>query len=187
VNISRDKLEQEWVSLLASMAPGEELLAALPEIAAREWQARKERIAADTRGLSKRLTDQGTLNQKAVLAKINGEISQEDFDTLKVSIAAETEKIKEQITALESERSTLQELSEQASVQLVDLVTAWRSADVNGKQELANGLFDGGLVYGRRGFFEPANVAVTDLFRGFLESLANGTYVDSEFGVPDGI
>jgi hypothetical protein len=188
VNISRDKLEQEWVSLIASMEPTNELLAQLPEIAARQWQARKERIAADTRSLSKRMSDQTALNQRAVMAKINGELSQEDFDTVKASIAAESEKIKEQIAALDSESSTLHELSQQASVQLIDLVTAWRKANVNQKQELANGLFDGGLVYGpSRGFFEPRNIAVTDLFRGFCADIVAGKYRDSEFGVPDGI
>jgi site-specific DNA recombinase len=183
VGIAKDELEQHWVSLLASMEPTTELLAQLPEIAARGWQARKARIGKDVGTLSKRLADQSTLNQKLIMAKLNGEISQEDFQTMKTSITTETEKIKEQITALDSERSTMTELMQQASVQLLDLVSAWRNADVNQKQELANSLFEGGLVFGhKRGFFEPANVAVTDLFRGFLEQIASGQYVDSEFG-----
>ena len=188
VGISKDELERDWVSLLASMEPTVELLAQLPEIAAREWQARKLRIGKDVETLSKRLADQSTLNQKVITAKLNGEISQEDFQTMKASIATETENIKEQITALDSERSTMQDLMQQAQVQLLDLVAAWRNADVNQKQELANSLFADGLVFShKRMFFEPANVAVTDLFRGFLEDFAAGKYADSYVGVPDGI
>jgi len=88
---------------------------------AREWEARKGRIAKDSEVLSRRLAEQTTLNQKLIRAKLQGEISAEDFQTFKASITAETARINEQITALDAERSTMQDLCQQAEVQTLDL------------------------------------------------------------------
>jgi nitric oxide reductase activation protein len=142
--------------------PTEELIAMLPEIAARQWASRNERIGKDAEMLSKRLIEQRTLNQKLIAAKLNGEITAEDFQTMKASIAKETERINTQIATLDSEKNTLQDLMQQAQAQLIDFVGAWRKGSLNQRQELALGLFPEGLAYSHKNkFFEPQNTELT--------------------------
>jgi hypothetical protein len=59
------------------------------------------------------------------------------FRSNKRSITEELFKIDSQITALDSERSAMQDLMQQAQVQMLDLVAAWKNETVNQKQELA--------------------------------------------------
>ena len=188
IGISRDDLEQKFVALLGMLEPVAELIARLPEIAAREWETRKTRIATDAKMLSSKLADQTTLNQKLIRAKLNGEISQEDFDTMKASIKAETERIQEQISALDSERSTVQDLMQQAQMQMIDLPNTWKNGNVNQRQELAKGFFPEGLFLSPESlFFEPRKSSLTDLYSWLLEAQPSGKPLDSYVGVPDGI
>lgn len=118
-----------------------------------------------------RLADQTTLNQKLIMAKLNEEISQEDFDTMKESIKADAERIQKQITALDSERSTMEELMQQAQIQIIDLVHAWKTGSVNQRQEMVKGLFPDGIAFSHKlGFFEPCNVPITAMFLTWLET-----------------
>lgn len=188
IGISSGELERHWLVVLSRMQPTAKLIAMLPEIAARQWETRKVRIGKDAEMLSKRLADQTTLNQKLITAKLNGEITPEDFQTMKASIATETERINEQISALDSERSTMKDLMQQANMQVVDLVDAWQKANVNQKQELARGLFPEGLLFSMESkFFEPRNVRLTNMsFRWLDENPPEGIPV-LDVGVPDGI
>jgi hypothetical protein len=138
--------------------------------------------------LSKRLSDQRTLNQKLLTAKLNGEMSAEDFLTMKASITAETEKINEQISALDSERSTMQDLCQQAKVQVIDLVLAWQRAGTNQRLELVKGLFPEGLLFSNKSkFFEPRNTVLRDMSLRWLQELETEKENFSLIGVPDGI
>lgn len=176
------------MALLSRMEASAEFLAQLPVIAAREWETRKVRIGKDAEVLSKRLADQETLNRKAIQAKINGEISAEDFRVMKESISAESERIKEQINALDAERSTMQDLMQQAQVQAFDFVAAWKSATINQKQEMAKGLFEGELFFSEeRGFFEPRNKVIIDMQIRWLQEHANEGRPIFNIGAGDGI
>jgi hypothetical protein len=144
IGISRDDLESKFIALLGMMEPLTELIAKLPEIAASQWEARKERIAADAKSLKNKLADLDTLNRSLIMAKLKNEISQEDFDLMKASIKADTEKIQQQILALDSESSTIHDLIQQAQVQIIDLPNTWKNANINQRQELTAGFFPEG-------------------------------------------
>ena len=181
VGIARDELEQHLVRLLALMKPTAEFLAMLPDLIAHRWQERKQKIASDASRLLARLDEQKTLNQRAVRAKVNGEISQADYDGLKDEIAAETERINAQIKALDSERDTMDELMRQARIEAVDLVGAWNKGNINQRREIVSGFFPDGLVFSHeKGFIEPANTVLMDMFMRSLEEI-------DLIGVPDGI
>ena len=125
------------------------------------------------------------MNQKLIRAKLQAEISDEDFQTFKASITAETARINEQIIALDAERSTMQDLCQQAEVQTLDLVLAWQRANANQRQELVRGLFPKGLHFSHeKKFFEPANTVIRDMQLRWLESFLAGKDDDSLVGVP---
>jgi hypothetical protein len=170
VSIGRGAVEGEFVALLERMEPPTEFMTEeLPEIAAREWQTRKERIAKDSEVLSKRLAEQRTLNQKAITAKLKGELAADDFETIKASVAEEMARIQEQITALDCERSTMEELLEQTKAQIIDFKAAWLSGSVNQRQEMAKALFPDGLVYSpKKRFFEPRNVTIFQMLQNWF-------------------
>lgn len=76
VTVRAERLEGSFRTLLGIIQPEAHLLASLPTIAARSWEQRKERIAADARQLTRRLQDQTTLNEKAIKAKLLGELTE---------------------------------------------------------------------------------------------------------------
>ena len=181
VGVGRETLEGQFIGLLSRMQPTAELLAQLPDLAAREWETRKGRIAKEAEALSKRLTTQRTLNQKIVVAKLNGELPADDFELVKKSIIEETFLIESQISALDAERSTMEDLVQQAKMQIVDLASTWQNSNVNQRQELTYALFPEGLLYSpERLFFEPRNTLITEMLYRFLEDPSN-------IGAGDGI
>lgn len=181
VTISRDILHEQFVGLLSRMEPTAELLTQLPERVAEHWRERKEKIAKDAARLTKRLAEQKTLNQRAIVAKLKDEISAEEYEAFKKASEEEAFCIEAEITALDSERSTMEEMLKQAEAQAVDLVGAWERGNVNQRQELARAFFPEGLVFSKKkGFFEPANTVITEMLMRFLDDCRN-------IGVPDGI
>jgi hypothetical protein len=96
------------VTILVS--PGAIRLALLPTIAKEMWAKRQERAKQDARALTIKLQEQKHLNSEAIKAKLKGELLAEDFDALKENIKQEIARIEDAITALESERSTMEEL-----------------------------------------------------------------------------
>ena len=164
--------------------PNVELLKRLPEIAQKHWEVREERVRQDSRALNIRLQDQKRLNSAAIKAKLKGELTAEDFDSLKATITEEIASIEHQLSALESERSTMEELISQTERELVDLVAAWNKAGVIQQRELCNVLFPEGLVWSHEwGFLNRQNTKLMQDLRSFMEELASGVKI----GVPDGI
>lgn len=180
-SIRRDRMEGQFVSLLSRMEPTAQLLAELPGRIAERWKERKEKIASEAARLSKRLADQRTLNQKALVAKLNGEMTPDEYDLVKAGIVEASDELQTQINALDSERTTMDEMLRQAEAEVVDLASAWNKGNVNQRQELVKSFFPEGLFYSKeRGFFEPANKVITEMVMRFLEQFGN-------VGVPDGI
>ena len=83
--------------MLGSLEPAPQYLAQLPDIARREWAVRKQQISTEARTLTKRMADQKTLDEKAVIAKLKDRVSVEDFEIVKKSVAEEMDRIQAQI------------------------------------------------------------------------------------------
>ncbi|HZZ39929.1 MAG TPA: recombinase family protein [Acidobacteriaceae bacterium] len=181
VSVSRDDLDWLFKNLLGMIQPTAQLLAELPQRVGPVWQARVDRIAGERKRLEGQLAEQNALNQKAVLARVRGDISGEDFEALKASLAEEILRIQTALTTLNSEKATMEELLKQVQAEVVDVVGAWDKGNVNQRQELVKGFFPNGLVFSHElKFFEPANTEITE---GFLRYLTD----PDNFGVPDGI
>ena len=158
VGVSREVIEGQFVSILERIQPDADLLAQLPEVAAREWESRKGRIAKDAETLSKRLAEQRTLNQKAIRARLDGELTEEDFTTLKRGIAEEIFQIEAAITALDSERSTMQDMMQQAKLQVINLAETWKHSSAEQRQEMVRAFFPAGIWYSQQmTYFKPRN------------------------------
>jgi site-specific DNA recombinase len=181
VGLRSESLEGQFGSLIGIIQPEAHLLASLPSIAARNWADRKERIAADAKSLARRLDDQKILNQRAIQAKLMNDLSEEDFRTMKASIEAETARIQAQINALDTERSTMQDLMKQTERDIIDFRKSWVAAPAVRKREIQNSLFPGGLVFDPELFFFcPPNHSLIQLLNDTLETFGIA-------GVPDGI
>lgn len=121
------------------------------------------------------------MNQKAIRAKLEGKLAEDDFNSVKKAVAEEISQIETEIKALDSESSTMDDLLRQAEVQAVDLAGAWQEGNVNQRHELAMAFFPEGLAYSHeRRFFEPCNTVITEMVWRFLDRVGN-------VGVPDGI
>jgi len=178
---SKEELEDYFCILLAQIQPTVELLAKLPTIAARTWETRKEKIAEDAKALTRRLEEQRALNLRTIKSRIDGHLSDEDFQTMKASIAEETARIEETIKSLDAEKSTYADLMQQAEAEVISFEHAWREGGIHRKRELQNALFPEGLTWWiKRKVFETGKgLSIDDL----------GTVFDTLglVGVPDGI
>jgi hypothetical protein len=143
---------------------------------------RQERAKQDSRALTIRLQEQKHLNSDAIKAKLKGELLQEDVDALKQSITEEIALIEKQLSALESERSTMDELIAQTQRELIDPPAAWGKAGLSERRELFTMLFPAGLVYSHEwGFLNSQNETIMQDLR--------ASWLDADdldkFGVPD--
>jgi len=72
--------------------------------------SRKIQIAKDSEVLNRRMNEQNALNERAIKAKLNGELAENDFQTIKRSITEEISKIEAAIQSLDAETSTMEAL-----------------------------------------------------------------------------
>jgi hypothetical protein len=158
-----------------------DVLARLPSLAAATWAARKQTIADAAKQLTRRLTQQTTLNHRLIEAKLKGEISQADFQSMKASIDNEIAAIETERKSLDSEALTMESLIQQKDHEPVRLALVWRRATITQKIEMQRAFFSEGLVFSLKTlFFEPRNTLVMQRYGELFAALV-------EIGVPDGI
>jgi len=181
VKVSADHLEHQFANVLHLIQPEARLLADLPRLATHAWAERKDRIAEDSKALVRRLDDQTVLREKAIKEKLLGRLSEDDFKVVRESIERETNQIREQIRALDEEKSSWEDLQEQQQHDVLDFRASWWAATPDRKREIQSSLFPEGLVFDPEfGYFEHQNESLFQLGMDYLGVLK----LD---GVPDGI
>ncbi len=184
VSASRDQIEQDFLGLLGMMRPTQEFLKRLPEIAKNHWKYRLERITSERKRISTLLGDVKTLNQKALLQRVKGELSAEDFAMLKETVTKQKTDAETQMAALDAETLTMESLLEKTQYDIVDLVGAWKNGGIQQRQELAWSLYPEGLQYSRETkFFEPGNALLMSTMHALVDDLIAGKNI----GAGDGI
>jgi site-specific DNA recombinase len=184
VSASRDEIEGGFLGLLAMMQPTQEFINELPRIAKTHWAHRLERIGGEKKRLSTLLDDNRTLNQRILLQKVNGELSAEDFDTLKETVTKKRTDVEAQTAELDAEASTMDALLQETQNNIIDLVGAWNVGSVAARQELAFSLYPEGLRYSRETkYFEPGNALLVSTMREMVDQILVGKSV----GAGDGI
>jgi site-specific DNA recombinase len=188
VGISRDGLENHFVGMLAMLQPTAELIAKLPEIAATTWKLRKERIEQEQRQLSNRLNEEKALNQRAIESRIKGDLTSEDFETMKAHIKSSIHGIEEQLKSLASEHLTMESIMADASDSIMNLAKTWLDADLARRQELQNTLFPEGLRFSNEVLlFEPGNRSLMSCLSEMMAALARGEDLEIQDGGPSRI
>lgn len=122
VGVAAEKLEGDFLNLLALMQPTDEFLSQQHDVAVRAWEQRQSRTEQDRRSLTMRLQEQTTLNRDLVLAKLKGEVSQADFDIVKPGIEQAIADMQAAHKALEMESGTMSAFIEATERKTVDLV-----------------------------------------------------------------
>jgi len=184
VYVNRDEIEKAFVGLLGMMVPTQEFINQLPQIAKIYWSKRLERIVADRKVISARLTAANLLNQEIVMQKVSGALSEEDFKIAKENVKQRISEAESQLAELDAETTTMDSLLEETQNNIVDLVKAWKTGDSQRRQELCFSLFPEGLRYSREtAFFESHNTWVINSMREMFDNISP----DFNIGVPDGI
>ncbi|MFZ0801972.1 MAG: recombinase family protein, partial [Terriglobales bacterium] len=184
VYVNRDEIERAFVGLLGMMLPTQQFLNQLPQIAKTYWSKRLERIIADRKTISAKLTAARLLNQEVVMQKVSGALSEEDFQTAKENVKQRIADAEAQLSELNAEGATMDALLEETQNNVVDLVKAWKTGDSQRRQELCFSLFPEGLRYSREtAFFESHNTWVINSMREMFDNIS----ADFNIGVPDGI
>jgi hypothetical protein len=138
--------------------------------------------------LLRRLEDQQPLNRQTMETRVRGTLNHSDFRMMQASIDSEIERIQGQIKALDSERSTMEELVRQTEREVINFGESWKQAHPKRKREIQSPLFPEGLVYDQKQFF--LNRLNRFLVIDFTER-NNPEFIEehalSLVGVPDGI
>lgn len=183
VGASRDEIENAFVRILGMLVPTQQFLNDLPRIAKTYWSLRLERIDNERRRLNTLLADARSLNQKILFKNLNGELTPEDFTTLKETVTKQKEDAETQLASLDSETATMQTLMEGTQREIVDLVGAWQRGGVQQRQELAFSLYPDGLYFSRETrYFEPRNTLLMNTMREMIKGIVAG----EDIGVGDG-
>jgi site-specific DNA recombinase len=178
VSASRDEIELSFVRLLGMMEPTQELLNRLPEIAKTTYAKRLERITSERRTLSARLNEVKTLNQKILIQKVNGELSQEDFQAVKETVQQQFSELQTQLNDIDAETSAVHRLMDDTKQSMVDLVSQWNRGGVQQRLEMAFSLFPEGLRYSpETKYFEPHNALLMNSFQEMIDGLVRGSLV----------
>jgi site-specific DNA recombinase len=143
--IKKSLLEAQWIALLGTLQPKEELLNAVPKMVAAAWKHRKERAEEERRQLTTLLNEQKALNQKTIEARVKGQIADEDFAIMKRSITAEIEAFEHQLKALDEEEIGMQELTQAYEYKVKNLAMFWQNANLTDRVELQFSLWSEGL------------------------------------------
>src|SRR5579859_1593318 len=98
----------------------------LPEIAKKYWEKRLHHLTNQDRRLSNRLADVKTLNQRMLLQTVNGELSAENFATVKEAVTQQKSDVEAQLNVLDAE-TTIHGLLEETQHNIVDLAKAWNN------------------------------------------------------------
>jgi hypothetical protein len=104
-NVRKELLAAQWVALLGMMEPTGKLLNCVPQMVAAAWKYRKERAEEERRQLTTRLAEQKALHKQTIEARVKAKISDEDFSTMKDSIASEIKLFKQALAALDQEKA----------------------------------------------------------------------------------
>jgi signal-transduction protein with cAMP-binding, CBS, and nucleotidyltransferase domain len=169
---SCENLERSFTALLCTIQPTAELVANLPQLCRELWKERIKRLAGERKVLVQKLNAQGTLNSKAVTARVEDKISAEDFAVLKNNVKNTSAGYTEQIKLIDSETSTLESMMVEASGAMVNLAMHWDRVGITQKQELQRALFPEGLLVSReKGYFEPGNTSLIEDYKLFFNSL----------------
>jgi site-specific DNA recombinase len=158
VSVSKTKIEADWLDFLQRMQPAFDALANNIPILGKAYAHRRGADTANRqRQLATQLADKKALHAKLVTAKLNGEISQSDFDALKIPLAEDIAGIESAQRALESESAVLKQVTADTSHVNADAATLWIHAQLNDRQTVQSVLFPAGISYRSDiGFFEPA-------------------------------
>jgi hypothetical protein len=87
------------------------------------------------------------LNHKLIESKITGAVNYEEYQTMRRSSPTESSDIEKQLRVLESEHSTIRDLTESARVQVLNLAKTWQKPGENEQRELQHSLFPDGLMW----------------------------------------
>ena len=184
VSGGRDEIEMAFLRILDMLVPTQEYLKQLPQIAKNLWACRLENNKNERKRLNTLLSDAKTLNQRILLQKVNDELTEEDFATLKETVTKQKNDAETQLTALDTEATTMEGLLEGTQHDVVDLVKMWRDGGVQQRQELAWSLYPEGLRYSREmRFFEPGNTLLMNTMQEMIAYLSD----EKNVGAGDGI
>jgi hypothetical protein len=143
-----DKVDGQFIDLLARLRPTELLMNEFPAILKQEWKTRTGDNTARVRKLESDLNERTETQQKLVSKYLNGDPNIVGiFEKMNIKFEEEIASLQEQIAEAKMEAATFDELWQFSKSLLVDIATAWKRADVDQKQRVQNILFPDGMKY----------------------------------------
>jgi hypothetical protein len=183
--VRKEVLERDWILLLDMIQPHADYWQNLSENAA----AKLEKNQEAQRILKKELTEHRDKHARAVQARINGEISQEDFEIWKSSAATDVARLETILNDLQAAEEGVQTAKEAKTLSSVSFSTAWTNAEtLDQKQAFQSSLFPIGIFWSKQNaFFEPENRSLMSLVSEMIDTMDGPTAVPELSGRDDWI
>jgi len=175
-SVSVEKIESDWLEFLERMQPAfDALVNVVPVLARANAKKRIENTEHRQRQLSTQLAEKQAINVKLITAKLNGQLGQEDFDTMKAALAKDIQEIQTAQRTLIANAETFLHLTADTTRQTIPARALWVAAPLSEKQTVQSVLFPEGICYRKDiGFFAPVtNELEAVVFKGLLELSAH--------------
>lgn len=175
VSVRKEILERDWILLLDMIQPHADYWRNLSENAA----AKAEQNQEAQRQIKKELTEHRDKHARAVQARINGEISQEDFEIWKSSASVTVERLEWILKDLEAAQDAVQVAREAKVLSDASFSEVWtKAATLEEKQTFQTSLFPRGIFWSKENsFFEPENRSLMVLVSEMIDAMDGSTAV----------
>lgn len=175
VSVRKEILERDWILLLDMIQPHADYWQNLSENAT----AKAEKNQEVQRQIKKELSEHREKHARAVQARINGEISQEDFEIWKSSAARDVERLETILNDLQGAQDVVQTASQAKALSDASFSKLWtEAASLEERQAFQTGLFPRGIFWSKENsFFEPENRPLMSLLSEMIDAMDGSTAV----------
>ena len=164
VGLSRTELESQFVGLLDRLKsePASDLPTELPKMAAKIWAERRGEAANAAKKLTAQLDKQKRLKRDLLEAKLQGEVSQEDYQQFNAEFSREIGDLERELREINPDDTDAAAFICMAELAMMDLGSLWQRASDDQRRRVQTLLFKTGLFYSPK--LRSLNPCETTLF-----------------------
>ena len=158
VNVRKEMLEEEFVSLLSSLIPTKAFSRAFIDAAYTAQTIRKEKADEDLKDYLEVKDSLRSRRQRLIDMHLDGKLPQAVFQETYELIESDLKDVACEIRLLTEQELDLDHIINRAVFCLENAANLWIEGDIKARQEFQIGLFPSGLTYGKtEGFGTPPN------------------------------
>ncbi len=147
VSLSKPQLETDFLEMMGRVRAKPEAIEDFPAVAARVWRDKQGDSDREMKRLQARIDEQSSLKTALFKMRMRGEITADDFEEQKASLAVEAYELQEQMGAVAETQATADSFLRFAELCRMDMAAVWSMAGPEERHRVQKLLFEDGLAY----------------------------------------